>query len=101
MSILKAKYYLLTGDRIPAAECVELGLANFAVPDDQVVCKALELAQRLAKQPQQALEETKRAINLHVQAAIGQVAPFAFAAESESFATDDLRRTIEGFSGKR
>ena len=32
MSILKAKYYLLTGDRIPAKECVEIGLANFAVP---------------------------------------------------------------------
>jgi enoyl-CoA hydratase len=101
MSILKAKYYLLTGDRIPAADCVELGLANFAVPDDQVVAKALELAQRLARQPQQALEETKRAINLHVQAAIGRVAPFAFAAESESFATDDLRRTIENFKRKR
>jgi len=101
MSILKAKYYLLTGDRIPAAECVELGLANFAVPDDQVVPRALELAQRLARQPQQALEETKRALNLHVQAAIQQVAPFAFAAESESFSTDDLRRTVENFKKKR
>jgi enoyl-CoA hydratase len=101
MSILKAKYYLLTGDRIPAADCVELGLANFAVPDDQVVARALELAQRLARQPQQALEETKRAINLHVQAAIQRVAPFAFAAESESFSTDDLRRSIDDFKNKR
>jgi enoyl-CoA hydratase len=101
MSILKAKYYLLTGERIPAEQCVELGLANFAVPDEQVVPEALELAQRLARQPQQALEETKRALNLHVQAAIQRVAPFAFAAESESFATDDLRRTIKSFSGKR
>jgi enoyl-CoA hydratase len=101
MSLLKAKYYLLTGDRIPAPDCVELGLANFAVPDDQVVAKSLELAERLARQPQQALEETKRAINLHVQAAIQRVAPFAFAAESESFSTDELRRTIENFKKKR
>jgi len=99
-SILKAKYYLLTGERIPAADCVELGLANFVVPDDKVVEEAVALGHRLAKQPQQALEETKRAINLHVQAAIQRVAPFAYAAESESFSTDDLRRTIEGFKSK-
>ena len=97
MSILKAKYYLLTGDRIPAAECVELGLANFAVPDVEVVDRAIELAERLAKQPRQALEETKRAINIHVQNAIQAVAPFALAAESESFTTDDIRKTIETF----
>jgi enoyl-CoA hydratase/carnithine racemase len=100
MSILKAKYYLLTGERIPAAECVELGLANFVVPDGDLMKSAVELAHRLAKQPQQALEETKRAINLHMQAAIQRVAPFAFAAESESFSTDDIRRTIETFKSK-
>lgn len=100
MSVLKAKYYLLTGDRIPASDCIELGLANFVVPDDELMEDAVALAKRLAEQPQQALEETKRAINLHVQAAIQRVAPFACAAESESFATDDIRRTIEGFKKK-
>src|SRR5581483_4187574 len=30
-SMLRVKQYLLTGDRIPAATAVELGLANFAV----------------------------------------------------------------------
>ena len=101
MSILKAKYYLLTGERIPAAECVELGLANFVVPADKLMDEALGLAERLAKQPQQPLEETKRAINLHVQAAIQRVAPFAYAAESESFSTDDLRQTVENFKTKQ
>ena len=101
MSLLKAKYYLFTGERIPAADCVELGLANFAVPDDQLMEQAVGLAHRLSKQPQQALEETKRAINLHLQAAIQQVAPFALAAENASFATEDLRRTIEGFKTKQ
>jgi enoyl-CoA hydratase len=101
MSLLKAKYYLLTGERILAADCVELGLANFVVPDDKLIDTAVELANRLAQQPQQAVEETKRAINLHVQAAIQRVAPFAFAAESESFSTDDLRQTIEKFKSKQ
>jgi enoyl-CoA hydratase len=97
MSLLKAKEYLLTGDRIPPHVAVELGLANRVVPDDQLMTEALALAHRLAKQPHQAMQETKRALNLHMQAAIALVAPFALSAESESFATEDIRRTIESF----
>jgi enoyl-CoA hydratase/carnithine racemase len=97
MSLLKAKEYLLTGDRIPAAEAVSLGLANRVVPDDQLMKEAVSLAERLAAQPPQAVQETKRAINLHLQAAISLVAPFALSAEAESFATEDIRHTIETF----
>ena len=39
MSLLKAKEYLFTGDRIPAQLAVELGLANRVVPDDEVVAR--------------------------------------------------------------
>ena len=100
MSILKAKYYLLTGERIPAAECVDLGLANKVFPQDDLMPAAMELAHKLASQPRQAVEETKRALNLHMQAAIQLVAPFAFAAESESFATEDVRVMVEKFKNK-
>ena len=97
MSVLKAKYYLLTGDRIPAEDCVDLGLANFAVPKAELLDRAIALANRLAEQPQQALQETKRAVNLHLQRAITAVAPFALAAEGESFGTEDIKKTIDKF----
>lgn len=97
MGLLKAKEYLLTGERIPAAECVALGLANRVVPDAELMAEAKTLANKLAAQPPQAVQETKRALNLHLQAAIALVAPFALSAEAESFATDELRETIEKF----
>jgi enoyl-CoA hydratase len=100
MSLLKAKEYLLTGDRIPAAECAVLGLANRVVPKEQLLPEAIALAQRLAAQPAQAVQETKRALNLHLQAAIALVAPFALSAEAESFAGDDVRASIERFTKK-
>jgi len=100
IGFLRAKEYLLTGERIPAAKAVELGLANRAVPDDQLMTEAMTLANKLADQPVQALQETKRALNLHLQAAITRVVPFALAAESESFGTDDIRKTIEQFKSK-
>ena len=43
-SLLKVKQYLLTGDRIPAAEAVAMGLANFAVPKDELLSAATAFA---------------------------------------------------------
>ncbi len=40
MSLLKAKEYLYTGDRIPAAVAVELGIANRVVADGTSVAEA-------------------------------------------------------------
>lgn len=100
MSVLKAKYYLLTGEKISAQECIELGLANKAYPGEKLMEEAIALATRIGNKPQQALEETKRAVNLHLQQAALTVAPFACAAEQESFSTDDIRKTIESFTRK-
>ncbi|MGD9701044.1 MAG: enoyl-CoA hydratase/isomerase family protein [Acidimicrobiia bacterium] len=100
MGLLRCKEYLLTGERIPAAKAVELGLANRVVPDAELMDQAKEMALKLAAQPQQAIQETKRALNLHLQDMILRVAPFALSAESESFTTDDIRQTIENFKKK-
>jgi enoyl-CoA hydratase/carnithine racemase len=98
MSYLKAKEYLLLGDRIPAEEAVRLGLANRVVPADQVRDQALALAHRLADLPWQAVQETKRAVNLHLQEAALRVMPFAVTAESESFNTEAVQQFMDKFN---
>ena len=45
-------------------------------------------------------QETKRALNLHLQDYILRAAPFALSAESESFSTDDIKATIDNFTKK-
>lgn len=100
MGLLRCKEYLLTGDRIPAAKALELGLANRVVPDADLMAEARAFAVRLAEQPPQAVQETKRALNMHMQDMIARVAPFALSAEAESFGTEDIKRTIEKFSSK-
>jgi enoyl-CoA hydratase len=101
MGLLKCKEYLLTGDRIPAAKAVELGLATRAFPDADLMTEARKMAERLAAMPHQAMQETKRALNLHLQDYILRAAPFAIMAESESFTTNDIRNTIDGFKKKK
>ncbi len=97
MSYLKAKEYLLLGERIPGDECVRVGLANRTVPAGQVLEEALKLAHRLAELPWQSVQETKRAINLHLQEAAMRVMPMATTAESESFNTDAVQAFMARF----
>jgi enoyl-CoA hydratase len=97
-SILRAKEYLFTGDRISAEEALRLGLANRICPPDELMPQALAFAHRLAALPAQALQDTKRAINLHLRNGAQTVLPFALAAEENSFTTDDVARMAKKFS---
>jgi enoyl-CoA hydratase len=97
MSLLKAKEYLLLGERIPAELAVELGLANRVVPHDQVKTEALALAHRLAALPPAAVQDTKRALNLHVQRALTGILEFGLSAESETFTSSEHRAAIDAF----
>ena len=96
-SLLLAKEYAFTGDRISAERAVAIGLANHVVPDDQVLDAAMAVARRIAELPQQAVEATKRVLNHHLESAVLMTIDFAMAAEAESFTTADLRDNIERF----
>lgn len=98
MSMLRAKEYLLTGDRIDAVQAERLGLANHVVAPEELLVKAHDLADRLSRQPQQALWDTKRALNMHMNAAIAHVIDFAFAAESETFALPQFRESLQAYT---
>lgn len=96
-SMLRVKEYLFTGERISAEDAERLGLANRVIGPEALVEEAVAFAQRLAEQPAVALQDTKRALNLHALDSVQRAIPFALAAQSESFATDDVRRSIERF----
>ena len=97
MSLLKAKEYLLLGERIPAALAVELGLANRVVPHEQVKEEALAIAHRLAALPPAAVQDTKRALNLHVQRAMTGILEYGLTAESETFTSPEHHAALEAF----
>lgn len=97
MSLMRAKEFLLTGDRISADRALALGLANRVVPDEGVLDEAMALAHRLAAMPPQAVQSTKRALNLHLARAAAGVLEFALAAEYQSFDTEDHRQIIDRF----
>ena len=99
-SLLLAKEYAFTGDRIPARRAAEIGLANHVCPDGEVLDAALAAAKKIAALPQQAVEATKRVLNLHVERSVLATIDFAMTSESESFDTPDLRANIDRFLGR-
>lgn len=100
MSMLRAKEHLLLGSRVTAEECLRLGIANRVVPRTDVLTVALDLGDRLASQPRQAVRDTKRALNLHLRQAVDRTLDFALAAEGESMAGDDVMAAIESFAAR-
>ena len=95
MSILKAKELVLLGDRITADDAVRLGLANRVVPAGSLRVEAIALAQRLADLPAQAVQQTKRAFNMHLKRAALDVMDFSLQAEFDSFGSDYTRQVAE------
>ncbi len=96
-SLLLAKEYAFTGDKIPAARAKEIGLANHVCPDEEVLASALAAAHKIARLPRQAVEATKRVLNLHLERAVLATIDFAMAAEMESFDTEDLQANVARF----
>lgn len=99
--LLRAKELLFTGDRVLPDVAVDLGMANRVVAHDELMDQALTLARRIAEQPRFALQQTKRAIQMGVEQALGGVVEAAAMAEEESMATPEHRRLVLELLGER
>jgi enoyl-CoA hydratase len=98
--IMRSREYLYTGDRIPAATAVELGLASRAIAPDALMTEARKLADRLAAQPAEALQGTKRVVNMYLSQVLGGALQAGFAAERATMQTNDHREKLLAFQQK-
>src|SRR5690606_16163954 len=93
--ILRTREYLYTGDRIDAATAVELGLASRMVAAGDLLPAANRLAERLAKQPQNALSSTKRVVSMYLTQALAGPLQAGFAAEVVTMQSPEHRERLE------
>jgi enoyl-CoA hydratase len=102
IGMLRAKRYLLSGDRLPAEEAHAIGLVTDLVDEpDQALPAARALADRLAALPPLAVQGTKRALNRVLLQRAGEVVDLSFAHESISIASDDMLEAIDAFQQRR
>ena len=96
-----AKELLMTGRRIPAEECLRLGIVNRIVPFDDLAAEARRLALELASGPRAALGYMKRNVNRAVLGSLRE----SLAVEAEgmvrSVRTADHKEAVRAFMEKR
>jgi len=102
IGVNRAKYFLMTGDRVKGKEAVELGLANFYVEtSEELLPKALEIAARLAAGAPKAIAASKMAVNSYLRAVSSMVMPISLRYEQMTMQTDDHREAVRAFQEKR
>ena len=93
----RAKAMALTGDLIDARQAHELGLVYEVTSPDELLDRALALAQRLAGGPQQALAATKAVINRSFELSMEDVLHEELMAQSFLFGTEDHHERLAAF----
>jgi enoyl-CoA hydratase/carnithine racemase len=102
IGVNKAKYFLMSGDRIKGKEAQELGLVNFYVEDDaELMPKALQIAERLAAGAPQAIAASKMAINAYLRSVSSMIMPICLKYEQLTMQTEDHREAVRAFQEKR
>lgn len=98
----KALDWCLTGRMIPAEECRESGLVNEVVAADQLLPRAIELGEQLAKQPLEAMARIRELIysNYH-EADLPRVMKSEGEALAVAYKSDEHGEAIRAFFEKR
>ena len=81
LGVNRARYFLLTGQRIEAQEAQELGLVNEVMPQSELLPRAWELAEQMAKNSDIVLRYTRVAMNLVIKRQIHDLFGYGLALE--------------------
>ena len=97
----RAKEILYSGRFVSGAEAHQLGLALYAVPADDVMAKAQELAQSFAQSPTVALGMAKRMLDAAPAQTFEQALDFEANIQPLMVTTEDFKEGTTAFKEKR
>ena len=97
----RAMKLVLLGEPITGAEATQMGLASEAVPDEQVLPRALEMAEKIAALPPLAIEQIKEVLIAGMDASLEAGLMLERKAFQLLFATEDQKEGARAFAEKR
>jgi enoyl-CoA hydratase len=101
IGVNRAKWMLMTGERITGQDLYDLGLVNFLVGDDEILDKAMDCAETLARGPQQAIAASKVPINKYIRYVSSIVLPLSMAMEGMNTHSAEHAEAQAAFAEKR
>lgn len=97
----RAAELFLTGDRFDAAQAKEYGLVTDVVPDEQLLDRAVAIAERIVCNPPRALRLTKRLLREAQHSRMSDILELSAAYQAIVHETADNREAIDAFIEKR
>ena len=97
----RATELMMTGDVITAREAAEMGMINAAVPDADLMSRAMAMAERLAQAPTAALGRIKQLLEASARNGYEEQLELERQAQIESGQTKDFREGVTAFIEKR
>jgi len=101
VGVPRAAELLFTGRLLSGAEAAEYGLVNYAVPEDQVLAKSLEIAREIASAAPIAVRWTMRSLYQNVSWDPVSAARAEAHAQSRTLETDDSKEGVAALLEKR
>ncbi|MDT7944626.1 MAG: enoyl-CoA hydratase-related protein [Dehalococcoidia bacterium] len=101
VGMARAKEFLLTGRWVDGREAERLGLVNYAVPADQVMPKAMEIAHILAQGAPMAIRWTKYAMNKVLREHVNLALDSSMFLEAMTMSSEDLQEAARAFRERR
>lgn len=97
----KANELIFTGRVITGAEAAQIGLANYAVPKEEVLKKAMEIAREIASAAPLAVKWSKDSLMQNVPFNPKPAALLEAHMQSRSFETEDTKEGVKALLQKR
>ena len=91
---------IFTAKNISAAEALEIGLVTHVYPPEELLDKAMELAEAIAANAQVAVRQSKAAIRRGLQTDMATGAAYESEAFALCFATEDQKDAMRAFLNK-
>ena len=92
---------IIEGEKMSAARCLELGLANRVVPAERLLEETLAWARAIAKKAPLALRYSKQALNRAMQLDLADTISYEAKLQNITFISEDAREGVQAFFEKR
>jgi 2-(1,2-epoxy-1,2-dihydrophenyl)acetyl-CoA isomerase len=97
----RAYQLCVESERVPAARCLELGLANRVVPADALDAESLAWAESLAERSPLALARTKLAMRAAMTSSFSETVAYEAHLQNACVESEDAQEGVAAFLGKR
>ena len=101
VGLKRATEMLMTGEVVDARRALEMGMINAVVPDEELMARAMAMAEKLAQAPTVAIGYIKKLLEARAKNDYGEQLELERKTQIEAGQTQDFREGVTAFIEKR